>query len=132
MEAGQLFGGNAGIRGKRREEMRRVVEADDGNAVLHAADQGVNDGIQFPVVSEVPPSGAPCFNDDRQRQRLRVSVLNESEILWYAVVGEAEVVSCESKDHLSCPGLHEDRRLHQSGAHRNGRLRRLCLLRSHG
>jgi hypothetical protein len=81
----------------------RTVETDDGNAVLHAADQSVDDGIQSPVVSEVTRSGSPCLNDDRQRERQRVGVLNDSQILWDAVVGEAEVVSREPEDYTSSP-----------------------------
>jgi hypothetical protein len=84
--------------------MRPTVEADEGNAVLHAAYEGVEDGIQLPVVIEVKRSGAAGLNDDCQRQWLRVSVFNESQILRDAVVGEKEVVSREFEDYLSSPG----------------------------
>ena len=93
--------------------MRRTVEANDGDAVLHAADQRVEDRIQLLVVDEVACSSAASLNDDGQRQRLRIRVLIECEILRYAVVGEQEVVSREFKDHLSSLGLHQDRYLHQ-------------------
>jgi hypothetical protein len=56
---------------------------------------------QLPVVIEVKRSGATRLNDDRQRQRLRVGVLNESQILRDAVVGEEEVVSGEFEDYLA-------------------------------
>ena len=103
--------------------MRRTVEANDGDAVLHAADQRVEDGIQLPVVVEVTRSGAARLNDDGQRQRLRIGVLIECQILRYAVVGEEEVVSREFKDHLSCLGLHQTGPTPESSA-RSGLVRR--------
>ena len=42
-------------------------------------------------------SGTTRFNNDCQRQRLRVGVLIECEVLRYAIVGEKEVVSLSSK-----------------------------------
>lgn len=58
--------------------MRRTVEGNDGDAVLHAADQRVEDGIiQLPIVVEVTCSGAASLNHDCQRQRLRIRVLIE-------------------------------------------------------
>jgi len=93
--------------------MRRTVEANDCDAVLHASDKGVEDGIQLPVVIEVTCSSATGLNDDGQHQRLRIGIPIECKILRYAVVGEVEIVSREFEDHLSSPGLHEDRNLNQ-------------------
>jgi hypothetical protein len=76
-------------------------------------------------------SGTPRFNNDCQRQRLRIGILIECEVLRYAIVGEKEVVSHEFKDYLSSLGLHEDRYLHQSGAHGQGGLAFIALLRAY-
>lgn len=109
--------------------MRRTVDTNESNAVLHAAYEGVEDGIQLPVVIEVTCSSAAGLNDDCQRQRLRVGVFNDSQILRDAVVGEEEVVSREFEDYLPSPGLDENRRQHQSRAHGQGRWDGFGLLR---
>ena len=46
-------------------------------------------------------SGTPRFNNDCQRQRLRVGVLIKGQVLRYAIVGDQEVVSRESKNDFS-------------------------------
>jgi hypothetical protein len=45
--------------------------------------------------------------------------------------GEKEVVSHEFKDYLSSLGLHQDRYLNQSGAHCQGGLAFIVLLRAY-
>src|SRR5580704_8878691 len=83
--------GCAGL--KRPQQMRLTVEANDGDSMFHATGQRVEDRIQLLVINEVICSRAASLNDDGQRQRLQVSTLIECESLWYAVVGEDEVVS---------------------------------------
>jgi hypothetical protein len=59
----------------------------------------------------MPCSGTSGLNNDCQRQRLRVGVLIECDLLRYAIVGEKEIVSSELKDDFSSLGLHKDRNL---------------------
>jgi hypothetical protein len=73
-------------------------------------------------------SGTPRFNNDCQSQRLRVGVLIKGEALRYAIVGEKEFVSRESKDYFSSFGLQECRYLNQSGAHGQRGLASIRLL----
>ena len=108
--------------------MRYAVEANDGDAVFHVADQRVEDRIELAVVTKMPCSVTPRFDNDRQRQRLRVGVLIKVEVLRYAIVGDEEVVSRESKDYFSPLGLQEYRYFHQSGAHGQGGLAVITLL----
>jgi hypothetical protein len=72
--------------------------------------------------------GTPGFNNDCQRQRLRVCVLIKGQALRYAIVGDQEVVSRESKNYFSSLGLQQYRHLHQSGAHGQGGLAFITLL----
>src|SRR5580692_771102 len=99
--------GCAGLKG--HQQMGLTIEADDRDSMFHGAHQRVEDRIQLLVIDEVICSRAASLNHDCQRQRLQISTLIECESLWYAVVGQEEVVSREFKHHLSCPGLHEGR-----------------------
>ena len=81
VQISELIGSVISIGRKGQEEMRSTVKTDDGDAVLNVADERVEDGIELTVVAEVTCSSASCFNNDSQREGLRIRVLNKREML---------------------------------------------------
>ena len=106
-----------------------TIEPNDSDAVLHVADQCVNERIQLSIIRQVTGSGPARFHANSQRQRLPIRVWIERKMLRYTVVGQNKVVRRELKDHFSRLGLHQRRHLHQGRAHAQSRLACIALLR---
>lgn len=66
----ELDGGLVDIGRKGQEEMRRAVEADDGNSVLDVADERLKNDTEILIVGEMVGSGASGFDDNGERERL--------------------------------------------------------------
>src|SRR5580692_1194682 len=128
-QVGKLMGSLGRIRREWRQEPRCTVEADHGHAMLNVSNQRVEDRIQLLVVAKVVSPGASSLDDDRQCQRQRICVRIERDMLRLTVIRNYEVGSRELKNYFARFVGRQHRHHYQSGAHCDGWLGSIALLR---
>lgn len=129
LEAVEGGGDTVEMGGELLNEGRGAVEADDGNLVSDAAEEGVEHGGEGLVDVEVMASLAAGLYEDDKSEGLRAGILVEVEFLLHAVVGEGELVGRERVNHLSGPGANEGRDDDQCGSGGDGRGWGIRLIR---
>lgn len=88
--------------------MRRTVEGDHGNKMIHVSDDRIEDGAEPLIVSDVGCPSSSGLDDDGKSEGLGAGVVVEGDGLRNAVVGDEEVVSGKFVDILAglCLDLH--------------------------
>lgn len=96
--------------------------------MIDISDNGVDDGAESLIVSDVCCSGSSGLDDDRERERLGAYVVVEFDLLANSIVGEDEVVGCKFADVFSGFSFDLHGHLYEHRAHGKRGSRVLSLL----
>lgn len=115
----ELGGSLVSVGCKGQEQMRLAVEADDGNGVIDVADEGLENDGEILIVGEMARSCASGFNDNGERERLRIRIGYKGEVLLGSVVSEGEVARGEGEDWVAILAFDHGGDFDEGGAYRD-------------
>src|SRR5262249_46456457 len=90
-------------------QMRLPIKSNDRDTALYIADQHFKNGIKVPVVRKMRCPSTTGLNHDCQRERLRIAVFLQSEMLQNAVICEHKVIRFQVEDWISVFRAHKHR-----------------------